>query len=212
MSNFSLLLPLASQGCSSTAAKTPLDLYVLQPGSGPSDPNQVAVGKTWGDGQKWIVINDTADLVRHVKSSCGTAHYIRTLRIGGHGSSRGFYLGRDWIAMGTIRSEVARLREITPYLRPEESVVYLDHCNVGHDNRLMKRLSRILGDVAVIGPFQSQYTNAGRPQFEGPARICGPDFCKTTHTPNMSPERLVKFLKYGESRRRLPDPFGDVCE
>ena len=189
-----VLLPLILPAC---RGETALDLYVLRHSTEVGDANQVAAGRSWGNGIKWIVIKDTADLVTKVKDRCGTSRYIRMLRIGGHGNRRGFEVGDDWITGTTIPSYETRLREISPYLRPEKSVVYLDHCNVGHADRLMNELSRILGGVTVIGPAEFQYTDTGQPQFEGPAKICDPVTCKITHTPNMPLEKLLEFLKHG---------------
>lgn len=204
-----LLLP-GLWGCSG-CSRPPLDLFVLQPSRRRKDPNWAARRKRWGNGQRWIVINNTAELVRLVKSRCGTTHYIRTLRIGGHGTNSGFRLGRDWVSMGTMQHHEADLRQIAPYLRPGQSVVYLDHCNVGHAEQLMMSLSDILGGVAVIGPAESQHTNTGPPEYEGPARICGPKTCKITLTPNVPPDELVTFLKSGQTQGPFPASSGGVC-
>lgn len=198
----------------SAGSKAPLDLFVLQPGNAENDPNKTALDKTWGDNKKWIVINDVDDLVRLVKRSCGKAYYIRALRIGGHGNSGGFYLGRTWVDMASIKSQEGRLKEIIPYLRDGESVIYLDHCLVGQDEALMMKLSAIMGGIPVIGPLRSQYTNSGRPACEGPARICDPRSCLITHTPNVRPERLIHFLSFGQSMTVDPSlrQLRRVCE
>jgi len=188
----------------------PVDIFVLQPAKPPlpgerPDPNYTAQSKTWGDGEKWTVVETVVDFVNHVKVSCGDRKYVRVLRIGGHGGS-GFYLGEVWVSMSTIDVYEVWLKEIIPYLIPGKTLICLDHCHVGSNDDLLKKLSTVFGGVPVLAPFDIQFDNEGAPSFEGNGRICNTETCVTTYSPNEKPSDVLSFLAYYEviSGKTLP--------
>lgn len=191
----------------------PTDVFVLQPGNGATDPNTTATGKTWGDGHRWVVIQNVADLVGEVKRKCGQDGYLRVLRIGGHGTSGSFRLGKFSYSVANIEELSAWLEDLHPYVVPGKTLVQLDHCDVGHAETLMKRLAVLMGGISVMGPRSSQYTNGGAPAYEGEkATICTGRTCISTVFPNSDPRILVEFVRDWEavSGASVLDPQGPV--
>ena len=193
----------------------PTDVYVLQPTDasyGPNAPNDSATRKTWGDGQKWTVIKNVAEMVDEVKKKCGGKGFLRVLRIGGHGSTISFRLGETSISLTNIEMLDAWLKDIHPFVKPGRTLVQLDHCNVGHAETLMKRLAVLMGNVTVMGPVDSQYTNSGKPVYEGGKKFCRSDgkcrtsdivegtictgkTCVKTYFANDDPRILVEYVR-----------------
>lgn len=182
----------------------PVDLFVLQPGDGrPSDPNVAAVEASWGDGQMWTVIEGPAALVSHVKSHCGEQNYIRSLRIGGHGTTNSFRLGNTVVTINNVESIGAEIKEIIPYFKNGKSIVILDHCDVGKGEVLLKKLSEVLGGVPVVGPRGDQTntnTNSdGAPLYETTSTICNTRTCIISVVRDDKPELMLSFLSYWEA-------------
>lgn len=192
----------------------PTDVFVLQPGAGENDPNTKATGKTWGDGQRWVVIRHAADMVGEVKRRCGDTGYLRVLRIGGHGSPGSFRLGNHRYSVANLEDLSSWLEEIHPYVEQSMTLVQLDHCYVGQDESLMKRLAVLMGGVTVMGPLKSQYTNEGAPAYEGKATVCTSRSCLTTVLPNDDPHSLVGLARGWEalSGASSLDPQGPVSK
>ena len=210
----------------------PTDVYVLQPTDasyGSNDPNKSATKKTWGDGQKWTVIKNVAEMVDEVKKKCGEKGFLRVLRIGGHGSTISFRLGETSISVTNIETLDAWLKDVHPFVKPGRTLVQLDHCNVGHAETLMKRLAVLMGNVTVMGPLDSQYTNDGKPAYEGGKRYCRADgTCRTsdivegtictgktcikTFFANDDPRHLVEYVRDWEvlSGASVTSPQGPV--
>ncbi len=151
-----------------------VDLYVLQPGNSPTDPNSTE------DAPGATVVQNVADFVRVVQARC-RHQGLRHLRIGSHGSPEHFRIGNDRIREDNLSTYQTDLEKITPYFIPQKSLVTIDACKSGHATGLLKKLSAIWG-VPVKGFRYNQKTEriaAGGdgPTDEGPYHACGPDAC-----------------------------------
>jgi hypothetical protein len=174
----------------------PIDLFALQ--YKVKDDGTVdfayAFAKRWGDGERWVPITSVYDLIKLIKERCSDECYIRSLRLGGHGSTESFRLGNLSVGKNNIDSVADLLEEIVPYFRPGDSLIRLDHCYVGQDRELLKKVARAFGGVAVIAPHDEQGTEEGEPAFEGKATICGPNTCVDVVTPNMRTRDLLEII------------------
>jgi hypothetical protein len=174
----------------------PVDLFALQYKRN-SDGTYAwpwARSRTWGEGERWVEITTVGDLVRLVKNRCGSDGYVRSLRLGGHGDSTSFRMGDTSVSHLNIATIATQLQQILPYFRPGRSLVRLDHCNVGQNQALLKKVAKAFGGVAVIAPHDNQETNEGEPAFEGLATICGPNACVRVATPNMRTSSLLEII------------------
>lgn len=196
-----LVKPLADRAPRSKPAPkadrhVPVDLFALQYSrkidGTPEFPR--ALANRWGDDDRWVEISTVGDLVSLVRRRCGAEGYVRSLRLGGHGSSSSFRLGTTSVNLQNISVVATQLQEIVPYFRPGHSVVRLDHCNVGQDRALLKKVAKAFGGVAVVAPNSNQYTNEGEPAFEGDGTICGPNNCVRLPFPNMRARDLLETI------------------
>jgi hypothetical protein len=183
----------------------PISLFVLQPNEFPLSRAQI-----WDDGHSWTEIGGIVDFVHHVKNRCGSQGYVKTLRLGGHGSTTSFRLGATLVMLSNIDTLATWIKDVVPYFKPGKSLIYLDHCEVGHSQPLLKKTSAAFGGVAVIAPLESQYYNEGAPEFEGPAVICGPGGCARVPVPSMGSSALLEYLySFGDKDPRDPDAVWD---
>jgi hypothetical protein len=189
------------------ARDRPVNLFVLQANEFPKSREQ-----TWDDGQHWTEIGTVVDLVHHIKHRCGSRGYVKTLRIGGHGGTTGsFRLGNTLVSLVNLDAIAASIKEVVPYFKPGRSLIYLDHCSVGHNQGFLKKVSAAFGGVAVIAPLESQYYNEGAPEFEGPATICGPGGCIRVPMPSiMEPYGLLELLyRFADRNPQEPGKIWD---
>ncbi len=127
-----------------------IDIYVIDSSSDPV----LAVDRalTIGD----IGITGVRDLVRQVGKECAGGDKVRELRIVGHGSEYGQYIGRDWIADSNVHMFAMHWATLRSYFDPSSGLVTLGGCKVGQAELLLVKLTHYLGvPVRAFRTFQN---------------------------------------------------------
>lgn len=99
-----------------------------------------------------LEMSSAAGMVQSVLRHCQgpPAHRISRLNILDHGNENGLQLGNDWITMQNIDQYAATLGQLRGHFGPGGSV-HLQHCRVGQNHPLMRRLAEIWGVPVYAG-------------------------------------------------------------
>lgn len=184
------------KGSKKSKRYVPIDLFALQygltKGGGLNFPKSFST--TWSDGEFWVAILHVGHLVKLVKDRCRDNGYVRVLRLGGHGNEESFRLGNIKVEASNISYIATQLKPILPYFKPGHSLIQLDHCKVGNNKALLKRISKAFGGVAVVAALDTQVYNDGPPAFEGSGAICGPSSCADVVDLNLPLRDMLELL------------------
>jgi hypothetical protein len=103
-------------------------------------------------------VKDLVNLVsRRTAPTEGAApELVEFIQINGHGNTKGFDIGKDWIDLTTVDRFRSDFGLIASHLT-ENGAVEISACKAGAAKELMRKLSLYLGGVAIIGYlFQQQ--------------------------------------------------------
>jgi len=94
-----------------------------------------------------LFMSDVPSMVSAVRSFLGNNRMSR-LNILDHGNSTGLEIGRDWVTLGSLPSFEPALRQLRG-LFTHDGIVHLQHCSIGRNHEVLRRLSA-LWDVPVV--------------------------------------------------------------
>ena len=120
---------------------------------------------TFGD----IGISSVRDLVAQVGKACKGGDKVRELRIVGHGTEYGQFIGGDWVGDANVHAFAVHWATLKTYFDPSCGLVTLGGCKVGQAELLLVKMSHYLG-VPVRG-FRT-YQNPAIPGDEGGETRC----------------------------------------
>jgi hypothetical protein len=107
---------------------------------------------TFGD----VGIKGVADLVTQVGKECKGGDKVQELRIVGHGSQYGQYIGGDWVGDSNVHMFAVHWAKLKTYFDPSCGLVTLGGCKVGQAELLLVKMSHYLGvPVRAFRTFQN---------------------------------------------------------
>jgi hypothetical protein len=160
-----------------------IDIYVI--GDATDIVSTIARGLTVGD----VPVAGVHDMVTQIGKKCAGGDKIRELRIVGHGTPDGQYVGSDWINSQTVDWHGGSWAGLKPLFDPSKGLVTLGACQVGQASLLLVKLSNYLG-VPVRG-FRT-FQNPIIPGDEGGETKCFYFSCtKTTKRFTVYDEQAV---------------------
>ncbi|MBC7898874.1 MAG: hypothetical protein H7070_02375 [Saprospiraceae bacterium] len=129
-----------------------IDIYVID-----SSPDIVmTVGRALAIGD--IGISSVRNLAEQVGIACKGGDKVRELRISGHGSQYGQFIGGDWVCDVNIHEFALHWAKLKTYFDPSCGLVTMEGCKVGQAELLLVKMSHYLG-VPVRGfrTFQNDF-------------------------------------------------------
>lgn len=171
-----------------------MSLYIdcLQDVSSTGMPDEKEVLEVMKDYYKsGVIIIDTMHLVTFCKLLCkNTGKKIKGLTIAGHGSSMSFRIGQDRIWLDTldplkVHPDKRHIAPALATLRPlfeKGAWVRIDACQCGLNEKMLKRLSAIMGVAVFAWTGEQVYTQNGSDisvDRQGGQVVCVGQMCHT---------------------------------
>lgn len=122
-------------------------------------------------------LKSVGHMVNFITDFCYGSNLIaRHIRIVSHGSPDHFWIGKDKIAVETMKKHRHAFTRLSDYLFPSVARLEIFACEVGQSHALLAAISRALKGIPVKAYKQKQ--KGSEPGGRGPAVVCRMSDCE----------------------------------